>query len=822
MAKETIEQRQQRLLQSKLARQAREQEIIKGLPTLGAQAGWMGGLMAPSSGLTDYFGMYPEIPTEEKMMPTERLPSFSENIANKRYMDAMYQTLGVLGDAAYASAPFTGPAGLIGGTVLKGAGAIGKVSKGSKAKGIASLQEKSDLAKAVQQKQQEAMQRYATDYSDNVVAGSAGDLDYSSREIPFVSPTLEALIKRAPKNLKGKQVMEWVNANANKGVKPKEVEYLGIDEFIANNPNATVDEVIEGISENKISIQKSIYKSDDQKFLEFDITTPDTDPLDGSSLWGHRTDDIMYDLDRGDEYMREELLDFFHERNPQFNNIDKKKFTSIDELDSFLKKHNESMDDLADSYAEFEYDQNPYELIKPVSTGDIDANIGTNTFAFGNDDVGYQLFVDGHRIDIQARTGDIPYSRTEAQIQLRQAMSDYGDDYYRLEGEDDFATGATQFKEYIDNNLPGGDNYREVSFNWENAPKGHDYADHIEEDNQIAHALIRDRQLADGTDSLHIDELQSDVHKYGSKDGYELTPKQREQSINNINDSLKDTPYSFEETSAFKGIKKPNPNVEATFVEGHDFVDNDILDTFVEALNRIKSGKSKSDDYIFQNFITESGNQNVGKYLELKSADDIEKMFLDKTKAGESILADLDFYREHEDVLNLVRDLGIDKATTITKKLKFLDGDIPNYPFKDDWYNMGIKSLLMDAIEDGKDAISISTSAAMKNRYSDRYHKFYETLYDKKIPSAMQKLTKKYGGEFKKGKLDVENTYGADKVIGDVENPAAVIEAFEGRVLDTNIIKITPEMREKILKEGLQTFASGGVIGNLPSRLAKI
>ena len=88
-------------------------------------------------------------------MPTERLPSFSENIANKRYMDAMYQTLGVLGDAAYASAPFTGPAGLIGGTVLKGAGAIGKVSKASKAKGIASLQEKSDLAKAVKQKQNE-------------------------------------------------------------------------------------------------------------------------------------------------------------------------------------------------------------------------------------------------------------------------------------------------------------------------------------------------------------------------------------------------------------------------------------------------------------------------------------------------------------------------------------------------------------------------------------------------------------------------------------------------------------------------------------------
>jgi len=795
MAKETIEQRQQRLLQSKLARQAREQEIIKGLPTLGAQAGWMGGLMAPSSGLTDYFGMYPEIPTEEKMMPTERLPSFSENIANKRYMDAMYQTLGVLGDAAYASAPFTGPAGLIGGTVLKGAGAIGKVSKGSKAKGIASLQEKSDLAKAVQQKQQEAMQRYATDYSDNVVAGFAGDLDYSSREIPFVSPTLEALIKRAPKNLKGKQVMEWVNANASKGVKPKEVEYLGIDEFIANNPNATVDQVIEGISENKISIQKGIYKSgDDTPTLEFNISTPETDPLDGSSLWGHRTDDIMYDLDRGDEYTRKELLDHYNDYiDKNFGAVDPKK--SWDEVPETIHE------EIADSFAKQEYQQNPYEMIVPDG-------VEKSTFAFGNDDIGYNLFVRGNRIDDL----DIPYSRAEAQIQLRRAMAEEGTyPHYRLEGEDDY--GAAQFKEYIDNNLPGGDNYREVSFNWENAPKGHDYADHIEDENQIAHALIRDRQLADGTDSLHIDELQSDVHTYGSKDGYELTPKQREQSINKINDSLKDTSYSFEQTGTMTGIKKPNPNVETTFVEGHDFVDHNQIKS---AVHDIDSAIDGNDTWVLNELMDESGN--------FKSQDQINKIFNERLQNPQAtnVLGEVDYYNDHKDAFDLIRDLGLDKTKKLIKELEPFKGEVPNYPFKDDWYNMGIKSLLMDAIEDGKDAISISTSAAMKNRYSDRYHKFYETLYDKKIPSAMQKLTKKYGGEFKKGKLDVENTYGADKVIGDVENPAAVIEAFEGRVLDTNIIKITPEMREKILKEGLQTFASGGVIGNLPSRLAKI
>ena len=136
MPKETIEQRQERLLQSKLNRQAREQEIIKGLPTLGAQAGWMAGLMLPSSGISETLGLYPEMPTEEQMIPTEVMPSFGENIANKRYLDALYQSMGLLGDAAYASIPFTGPMGFAAGTALKGAGAVGKASRISKAQDL--------------------------------------------------------------------------------------------------------------------------------------------------------------------------------------------------------------------------------------------------------------------------------------------------------------------------------------------------------------------------------------------------------------------------------------------------------------------------------------------------------------------------------------------------------------------------------------------------------------------------------------------------------------------------------------------------------------
>ena len=52
---------------------------------------------------------------------------------------------------------------------------------------------------------------------------------------------------------------------------------------------------------------------------------------------------------------------------------------------------------------------------------------------------------------------------------------------------------------------------------------------------------------------------------------------------------------------------------------------------------------------------------------------------------------------------------------------------------------MTLKNMVLQAIEEGKDkAALVSTSYAMKTRYSDKYDSFYETLYDKKYRQAMK------------------------------------------------------------------------------------
>ena len=74
----------------------------------------------------------------------------------------------------------------------------------------------------------------------------------------------------------------------------------------------------------------------------------------------------------------------------------------------------------------------------------------------------------------------------------------------------------------------------------------------------------------------------------------------------------------------------------------------------------------------------------------------------------------------------------------------------------------------------------------------------------------MQKLSNKYGGKFEEDYLDLEDTFGAPRTFykdSDVSYSADEIASAK-----TNIIKITEEMRNKILLEGLPDFATGGIV----------
>ena len=747
-----------------------ERAYREGLGALPAQATWMAGLMAPSAGLSDYFGYYPEMPTAEQPIPTEYLPSFAENIENKRYMDALYQGLGVLGDVAYASTPVTGMMGPLVGATLKAGSGIGKATKGTKGTkgGLESLPESARVADELKIKRDDLMNQY-------------GRYNPYGEDYEMYSPSLEALIYKAPPNLKGKQISEWLKGNTNKGVKPKELEFLDIDNITETYPDITIPELLNEVQPVKIS--KRYYEDTADFRFDYDLETPTRDPLDESyKLYENIADDIKTDIrDEEFDFLPQELAEYY-EGTRGIDNL------SLDEdydgaeaysrmieqikKDQASGKRSETLDDVIEEFAEEQYLKNPYEKLTPRSVGNNEFLIDNNTFAFGNEEVGYQLFVDGEKV---TDTNNIAFSQNEAKIQLQRAMG--------ADDPDMYTGGGAMYKQYIDANLPGGSNYQEVVFTWDDAPDGGHkvYMDHFDDENQIAHALTRDRILEDGSSTKHIDELQSDVHREGSRSGYIGDNKYME-NLGLINDN------TYE-------IKKKANELFDLYEAELDALD-DLAQNRLDDENVPVSYLKKEIEYAKKRFSQRAENNssflrdsfrdievtldNIG--TELVS---VGKQFRPETKNKyESLIVDM---------------IGLSAyGDRVRSKVRHA---VPNIPYKDDWYKMGIKNLLLDAIDEGKDAISISRSDVMIDRYTDDYETFYETLYDKKIPSFMKKLANQYGGNYKEGSLDLKNTFGRyENYQSDKQNAQATI------------IEITPEMKAKILEEGLPTFKRGGEV----------
>jgi len=360
-------------------------------PSPGQMANFSG-MMVPGAGLTDFFGGYPSSPDYNQpyteAFSNEPYPSFAENLKRGGfggYFDASMQGLGAAGDTILA-APVVGPPM---GTFLKTMGAFGSVMRaGSKAgkgakteEGIVSLGNQPMFT-----------------IEDTINLAYTPDGSYS--------PGIKDLIEKASPKLRGQGIVQW----ANKNLKPKELEVLGIEEFIKANPKATLKETVEGISGNKVVVGKKVLGGGEGQVMDFDITTPLEDPLDGSKVYQYEIDDLKYvlegsEIDDYDLKNQERLTDIYNAFAPEYGVSSVESFADIQKVD------NEVYEASLDRVAKNRYMEAPYEKITPTGV-----NVGDNTFAFGNEDVGYQLFVDGKRV---TNNDNIAYSQTEAQIQLR-------------------------------------------------------------------------------------------------------------------------------------------------------------------------------------------------------------------------------------------------------------------------------------------------------------------------------------------------------------------------------------------------------------------
>ena len=684
------------------------------------------------------------------------------------------------------------------------------------------------------------------------------DLERAALEEPKIyqsqlrSPIIDSMV-RAPQNLKGEQILEW----ASKNTKAKELEFTGLDDFIRNNPDATMDDAIKHVNENQVRITKDArdFGDDSAPQMTFDYETARQDPITLSEMYDSAIQDVAQFLALDNRVMRSEAIRFLHE-DGLINGtgaLELEKTANLrdrglnpDEFFEEIKKYSGydgDVDDLAEGIAKMRYYDDPFEIIYPNVGGETQA-FGDTTFAIGRDDdgAGYNIFVDGER-----KNADAIYSRTEAEIQLRDAIVEtQGTDPYRLADEyDEF---GESFQQYIDKNLPGGDNYREITFNWDNADEIH-YFGHDElnqEGTAIAHALVRDRKLMDGTSTLHIDETQSNLHQKGAKEGYKISKPKLESArikLNRFLNSKSDKDYFANvnlETNPNKvkfemGISSVFPDDTKVIVKHTDSNGKVQLNEFSEHEINMISRMAKSIEKNTINSAAEEGfpiNSSLFKPVERKKFGDmaydpeaINKLNNEVTprfqqnigiETGEYFETYQSVYGSREADM-LVKAFGKDlhKLNDIMEPIRKTKSGVPNYPYKDDWHKMVLKKMILEAIQNGDEAISSSPARIISERYSDRYDEFYGILYDDKIPAEMKKLANKYGGKFEKGDLSLTNVYGdrPDKFDGDLELPNYSNEEIEN--LTANILRITPEMKEKILAEGLEKFKDGGIVGSI-------
>ena len=347
------------------------------------------------------------------------------------------------------------------------------------------------------------------------------DVNKFARDGDFVSPTVEALIRNAPKNIKGKQIIEYLNSKGapSAGIKPKELPYLNIEKFIEENPNATLPEVIEHAGKNKVEVGEVVYRDIGTKGSDFyfERSTPKLDPIDPS----YNNNTYMVDSIRDDiDAYGEDLANLYNTYRIQKYNrtnsevgIPPKIYDYSEITDDGLAQLDIDRDTLIETLGDEMYKDNPYILIEPAGEG---FRGGDKTFAFGNDDVGYQTFINGERIKMSDYGyDDVAYSANEAEVRLQRILEE------REDIDIGMYSGDQKYKNYVDDTLPGGKNYTEKVYTFDNADEGLPSGmSHFDEETQIAHKLGRDRILEDGTVSVHADEIQADLHKEGRKYGY--------------------------------------------------------------------------------------------------------------------------------------------------------------------------------------------------------------------------------------------------------------------------------------------------------------
>ena len=250
-------------------------------------------------------------------------------------------------------------------------------------------------------------------------------------------------------------------------------------------------------------------------------------------------------------------------------------------------------------------------------------------------------------------------------------------------------TNETRFNVHT---LDGGTNYRELLFNLPNATHSNTaMQNHWGKSAQgiLAHARIQDFDV-DGKNMLFIEEIQSDWHNEGQKEGY---IKEGQRMVDEIRNESADAYREFYESDVMKSIESRldrsgyghAPTLFADLIDG---------DTTAFATLNEYVGKLSTEE---MSFIKDAIAKEKARQKELESAP--------SPKA------------------------------------------VPDAPFKDNYHEFVLKRMLRMAAEQGYDSIGWTPAEVQVERWSDEFIQAYTNLYDKKMRGFLERYGKKWGAK---------------------------------------------------------------------------
>lgn len=263
---------------------------------------------------------------------------------------------------------------------------------------------------------------------------------------------------------------------------------------------------------------------------------------------------------------------------------------------------------------------------------------------------------------------------------------------------EDLTGGARHKAKFQDYTQPGGIKYKEIAFSIPDDRRGVSNIGHFGPANTFAHARVKDRVTSTGQKVLHIEEIQSDLHKTGRNGGYNTPPSP--EKIAELQDQSRIA------TEAHSQAKK----------DLDEHIDNDHVRGLIDRVNAVLDVPAEGLDKGIYRLITLKKNQAQHNRFILNAVEAKDATLINDVK-NSPFIDDLVRLADHEEILRL-------RAHEADMQLKNPSSGVPDLPFKGAKYQeLVLKRLIGKAIDEGYDGITLNKGIDIAERSAGQHIK---------------------------------------------------------------------------------------------------